>query len=152
MQRPPSMFVLEPTSGTETILLAEDEDGVRTVMTGMLEQRGYVVLTADGGSEALQKMESHAGKIDLLITDVIMPRMSGRELAEKARALRSDLKVLYVSGYTGDVIDNGGELQAGTDLLQKPFTPDALAEKSPGSSEWRLSGAHELTIWCYSTK
>ncbi len=116
-------------SGRETILLAEDEDGVRTVMTEMLEKRGYVVLPVNGGVDALQAIQSHPGKLDLLVTDVIMPKMSGRDLAEKAVILRPGLKVLYVSGYTGEIMDEGGELEEGTDLLQKPFTPDELAAK-----------------------
>ena len=95
----------------------------------MLKIRGYEVLEAPGPLEALALFEKHSDRIDLLLTDVIMPVMSGRELYEKIALLRPDIKTLYVSGYTDGKIDETGKLPAGVDFLQKPFTPEALAKK-----------------------
>jgi PAS domain S-box-containing protein len=115
--------------GAETVLIAEDEDGVRKVVRQMLEKQGYTVLTANGGHEAIQICRSHGGPLQLLITDVVMPRMSGRELADRVRAMRPEIRVLFVSGYTDSAIVHEGELDPGTDLLMKPFTPEQLAAK-----------------------
>jgi two-component system cell cycle sensor histidine kinase/response regulator CckA len=115
--------------GAETILLVEDEAGVRQLARQMLLRQGYSVLEAEGGSQALQLWEQHAPSIHLLLTDVVMPQMSGRELAERLKAARPDLKVLYMSGYTSDVIARHGLLDADTALLQKPFTLDGLGRK-----------------------
>jgi two-component system, cell cycle sensor histidine kinase and response regulator CckA len=116
-------------TGTETILLVEDEPGVRQLVREMLHRLGYTILEAGGGPEALRLFDQHQGSIDLLLTDVIMPQMSGRELAERLRLRRPSLKVLYVSGYTDDMLAHHGMLEADVFLLPKPFAPDELARK-----------------------
>jgi CheY-like chemotaxis protein len=118
-----------PQRGSETIMVVEDEDGVRKVVVEMLEQQGYHVLTANSGPAALELYTRTTDPVHLLITDVVMPRMSGRELADSLREVRPDLKVLFVSGYTDSAIVHHGVLDPGTHFLQKPFTPDVLAEK-----------------------
>jgi CheY-like chemotaxis protein len=114
--------------GSETVLVAEDEDGVRTVITDMLRQQGYSVMTARGGAEALEVART-LPKVDLLISDVIMPGMNGPELARKLRAMRPDVRVLYVSGYPDRAIEHKSVLDPATSFLNKPFTPDDLAVK-----------------------
>jgi two-component system cell cycle sensor histidine kinase/response regulator CckA len=116
-------------SGTETILLVEDEPGVRQLVREMLHQLGYTILEAGGGAEALRIFAQHEGAIDLLLTDVIMPQMSGRDLAERLCTLRPALKVLYISGYTDDMLAHHGVLEPNVYLLPKPFAPDELAKK-----------------------
>ncbi len=115
--------------GKETILLVEDEDIVRNITSFSLEEFGYTILTAPDGKTALKILAHHEGKIDLLITDVVMPEMSGRELAETLLSQNSKLKVLFMSGYTDDAIVRHGVLQAHVAFLQKPFTPTSLAKK-----------------------
>ncbi|HYI93904.1 MAG TPA: response regulator, partial [Bryobacteraceae bacterium] len=117
------------TKGAETILVAEDEDGVRHIVTQMLREQGYTVLTANGGAEAIQIATAHSGPVQLLVSDVVMPRMSGPELAQRLRGLRPEMRVLFVSGYTDSEIVREGELEPGTDFLQKPFTREQLASK-----------------------
>ena len=119
----------QPAQGTETILLVEDEDGVRSIASLALQANGYTVLAARHGEEALQICHEHRGPIHLLLTDVIMPRMSGRELADRIQALRPNLRILYLSGYTDDAIVRHGVLETGTAFLHKPFTPGRLARK-----------------------
>jgi PAS domain S-box-containing protein len=115
--------------GTETVLLVEDEDGVRALMRHVLHKHGYYVLEARHGGEALLTCERHQDKIDLLLTDVVLEQMSGRELAQRLQKLRPAMKVLYVSGYADDAIVHHGVLNAGMSFLQKPFTTEALARK-----------------------
>ncbi|MGH7366776.1 MAG: ATP-binding protein, partial [Candidatus Rokuibacteriota bacterium] len=123
-----SEAVLTPGRG-ETILLVEDAQRVRAVVREILEMSNYVVLEARQGAEALEVSNRHAGAIHLLVTDVVMPQMSGRELAQRLATLRPELKVLYMSGYTDDAIVRHGVLAAGIAFLSKPFTPNALALK-----------------------
>jgi PAS domain S-box-containing protein len=115
--------------GTETILFVEDEQSVRELVSEYLSARGYQVLDAADGQQALEIAAAHPGKIQLLITDVVMPRLSGRELAARLTAARPNLKVLYISGYTDDSVFRHGVLQGGMDFLQKPFNLKALAAK-----------------------
>jgi two-component system, cell cycle sensor histidine kinase and response regulator CckA len=118
--------------GTETILLAEDEDGVRNLASEILSSHGYTVLTGCNGADALMTCDDHPGPIDLLVTDVIMPEMGGRELRTKLLDLYPNAKVLFISGYTDDAIVHHGILESGTPFLQKPFTPAGLARKVRG--------------------
>ncbi len=115
--------------GSETILLAEDEPELRALVAEHLEARGYTVLAAATPEEALGLARAHAGPIHLLLTDVVMPGLSGRALSEQFRAERPEARVLYMSGYTDEIIGHHGLLEAGTALLQKPFTGNALALK-----------------------
>jgi CheY-like chemotaxis protein len=115
--------------GVETILLVEDEPGLRKLASEMLLKQGYRVVEANDGPEALRVWNQNPDLVDLLLTDVVMPQMSGRELAEQLRAMRPELRVLYMSGYTHDVIARHGVLDSETAFLQKPFTPDTLGRK-----------------------
>ncbi len=115
--------------GTETVLLVEDEDSVRELVRETLALRGYRVLEADNGEGGLRVAEQHGDEIDILITDVVMPGMGGRELAKRLMAMRPKIGVLYLSGYTEDAIVNHGALDPGTAFLQKPFTLQKLAKK-----------------------
>jgi len=118
-----------PLHGRETILLVEDEAAVRDMVRDMLQMSDYTVLEAGSGDEALRLCDQHAGPLHLLVTDVMMPGMSSRELAQRLALLRPAMKVLYMSGYTGDIIDINDTLAPGTAFLQKPFTLDTLARK-----------------------
>jgi two-component system cell cycle sensor histidine kinase/response regulator CckA len=115
--------------GSEIILAVEDEEALRGIVRRILEGAGYTVLTAATGEEALAVAEAHAGAIDLLLADVVMPRMSGKALAQSLVALRPQLKVLYMSGYTNDAIVHRGVLEADTNFLGKPFTTAELTRK-----------------------
>jgi CheY-like chemotaxis protein len=116
-------------SGTETVLLVEDEDGVRRLLTHVLHRRGYKVLAASSGMEALALFEEHRDEIALVLTDMVMAQMSGRQLAERLREIDSSTKVIFMSGYTDDVLVRTGALSPGMSFLQKPLRPDVLAEK-----------------------
>jgi PAS domain S-box-containing protein len=126
---PPNVPADELSRGCETILLVEDEEAVCSLIRGVLESRGYEVLEAKGAHEALEIGERRKKHINLLLTDVVMPQMSGRELAEHLAPLRPETKVLYMSGYTDHAVVQHGRLDPGTNFLQKPFTPDGLARK-----------------------
>jgi CheY-like chemotaxis protein len=119
----------EAKGGTETILLVEDDPMVLEISKMLLEELGYTVLTANTPGESIRLAEKHAGKIDLLITDVVMPEMNGRELTNRLLSRYPELGTLYMSGYTSNVIAPRGVLERGICFLQKPFTKDSLAEK-----------------------
>jgi CheY-like chemotaxis protein len=115
--------------GNETLLLVEDDKAVRAITRRMLDAQGYKVLEAEDGPSALEILKRHGGRLDLLLTDVVLPGMGGREVAERARAILPDIKVLFTSGYTDDIILQHKLLEHDVALLQKPFTPRMLAQK-----------------------
>jgi CheY-like chemotaxis protein len=115
--------------GSETVFVVEDEAALLKVARRTLEAAGYTVLSAANGSEALQVFAQHPGEVHLLLTDVVMPRMGGRALAEQVAKARPSLKVLYMSGYTDDAIVHHGVLDAGTAFIGKPFTAVELTRK-----------------------
>jgi two-component system cell cycle sensor histidine kinase/response regulator CckA len=127
-QAPPAIAT-SPLPVCETILLVEDEPEVRSLVQRLLKMQGYTVVAAANPDEALAIIRDFKGQIDLMVTDVVMPGMSGRQLAERLAKILPDLKVLFVSGYTDDAIVHHGILDPGTAFLQKPFTPQALARK-----------------------
>jgi CheY-like chemotaxis protein len=113
----------------ETLLLADDEDAVRALSRDILREKGYTVLEACHGREALQVAANHAGPIHLLVSDVVMPELGGRQLAERLRQSRPEMKVLFVSGFTDDEAVCQSVRKAAVHFLAKPFTPLALAAK-----------------------
>jgi CheY-like chemotaxis protein len=125
--KPASFQKVEP--GTETILLVEDEANLRYLARQYLEKQGYRVIEAADGAVAMQIAVAHEGIIHLLLTDVIMPGMNGRELAQRISEIRPNVKILYMSGYTENVIGHNGTLEAGVRLLQKPFNLRDLKSK-----------------------
>ena len=126
---PPARPEAEPRGGSETILVVEDEDVVRALACRGLREQGYTVLEAKHGLEALERVERDRAPIDLVISDVVMPELSGRELGTRLAVLRPQLLVLYMSGYTGDDVIQRGLLEPGVPFQQKPFTPEGLARK-----------------------
>jgi DNA-binding response OmpR family regulator len=115
--------------GCETVLLVEDEESVRELVRVTLSSRGYKVLEAENGEAGLQIAEKTSDRIDILVTDVMMPGIGGRELAKRLTAARPGLCVLYLSGYTEDAVVTPGALVPGTAFLQKPFTLQSLTKK-----------------------
>jgi two-component system cell cycle sensor histidine kinase/response regulator CckA len=113
--------------GSETVLLVEDESEVRRLVRWILENNGYTVLEAAGPGDALEIAARHTGALDLLLTDVVMPQMSGRVLADLLMPERPEMAVLFMSGYTANAVVQHGVLDSSKAYLQKPFTPDALA-------------------------
>jgi CheY-like chemotaxis protein len=126
---PTQVPVDELSLGCETVLLVEDEEAVRSMARGLLESRGYQVLETKGANDALEVGERHKEHIHLLLTDVVMPQMSGMELAEHLAPLHPETKVLYMSGYADHAVVQHGLLDPSTAFLQKPFTADVLARK-----------------------
>jgi two-component system cell cycle sensor histidine kinase/response regulator CckA len=126
---PPPVRPVPIPSGTETILIVEDEQGVRALTRAALQSNGYTLLEAADGEEAVRFGERHPGPIHLLVSDVVMPRMGGRQLAERLAALRPEMRVMFVSGYTDDAVVRHGVRQEEVAFLQKPFSPDALRRK-----------------------
>ena len=116
-------------TGSGTVLLVEDERLVRVLARKILEQAGYEVLVAEGGPQALELARGHAGTIDLLVTDVVMPEMSGRDLVRRLLQERPAVRVLYMSGYSDDAVAQHGVLDAGTSFIAKPFTPAKFTSK-----------------------
>jgi len=114
--------------GNETILLVDDEESLRHVVVDLLSQLGYRMLSAAGGPEALALAQAHSGKIDVLVTDVVMDPLAGPALAEKLLHVRPEMKVIYISGYA-DALAPDGVLKPGTVLLNKPFTIRLLSAK-----------------------
>ncbi len=126
---PPAPQGKATARGSETILVVEDEEAVRSLSRRALEASGYTVLAAADGPDAVRLLERYRGPIHLVLTDVIMPGMNGRELAQRLVQRRPGLRVLYMSGYPGDAIVHRGALEPGTAFLQKPFMPEDLARK-----------------------
>jgi len=116
-------------TGSETVLVVEDNDNVRQLIAWTLRSRGFHILDAPNGPSAIAESLRYAGRIDLLVTDVIMPGMTGREVADQLLGLRPSLKVLFISGYSGEVIAHRGILDANVAYLPKPFTPEELVAK-----------------------
>jgi PAS domain S-box-containing protein len=125
----PSRRLMATPRGQGTVLLVEDEDMVRTIGKEILQEQGYTVLEARHGREALDLSEEEMDSIKLTVTDVVMPEMDGRELAQRLLCRKPDMKVLYVSGYTNNAAIRNGLLPPGTAFLEKPFTPESLARK-----------------------
>jgi two-component system cell cycle sensor histidine kinase/response regulator CckA len=115
--------------GTETILIVEDEEAVRELIQTVLTEKGYDVIPSLDPQHAEKVSAQFQGEIHLLLTDMVMPGISGRELAERISAKRRDIRVLFMSGYTDNVITSGGMLEEGLAFLQKPFSPAALVQK-----------------------
>src|SRR5215470_12132391 len=122
---------VEPTTdgGGETILLVEDEPAVRELARTVLSEQGYKVIEAQNSEDAVRLAGRHRSEIHLLLTDVVMPGMSGRDLANHLTALHPYLRVLYMSGYTNNVFEENGTVEEGLSFLQKPFTPQALTQR-----------------------
>ena len=120
---------VKPARGSETVLLVEDDQLLRELLSEVLEGAGYTILIADDGAQALQIADEYAGAIQLVITDVIMPGMTGRQAAETIKAARTEVEILFISGYTQDAIGKHNVLDPGAKFLSKPFTPNDILRK-----------------------
>jgi PAS domain S-box-containing protein len=127
--RDESKTVVSTKRGSETVLLVEDEEMVRKLASELLEESGYVVMSAGGGEEAINFANQHKDRIDLLITDVVMPKISGREVAAQLKKIHPETKVLFMSGYTDEAIVHHGIVDSDIAFIQKPFSQNALAQK-----------------------
>ena len=136
-QSRPSELAPEIHRGTETVLLVEDEESVRTLTRSLLEEGGYTVLEASSGTHALEVAGKHSGPIHLLLTDVVMPGMNGRELAQKMIATYPAVKVIYTSGYTGSFSSHEDLFDPGAIRIQKPFSQTMLLRKVHGALDFQ---------------
>jgi two-component system cell cycle sensor histidine kinase/response regulator CckA len=118
-----------PSSGTETLLIVENEAAIRNLLQMALRKNGYTVLAAESGHEALELVRVHAGPLDLLITDVMMPDMDGPELVRQLTTIRPETRTLFMSGYMDDALGEHGILPANVNFIQKPFSPRVIAQK-----------------------
>ena len=116
-------------SGTETLLIVENEPAIRNLLQMALRRNGYTVLAAESAREALEIVRSHAGTIDLLITDVVMPDMNGPELVKELATIRPETRTLFMSGYMDDALGEHGVLPSHANFIQKPFSPRVIAQK-----------------------
>jgi len=116
-------------NGSETVLIVEDDGLLRNLTQNTLQRYGYKVLDAENGEDAIRVCKEYDGRIDLMITDVVMPKIGGREAAKRLLPLYPQMKVIYMSGYTDDAIVHHGVLEPGLNFLEKPFTPKGLARK-----------------------
>jgi CheY-like chemotaxis protein len=130
--RRPTEVPTEIRKGTETILLVEDEAAVRELAARVLQSNGYKVLVASDPEEAVRVCQEYKEPVHLLLTDVVMPKLSGRQLADHVVFIRPEMKVLFMSGYTDDTIAHRGVIQEGAAFLEKPFTPESLLRKVRG--------------------
>jgi CheY-like chemotaxis protein len=121
--------IMRPAGGHETVLLVEDEANVRALVRAVLTDAGYTVLEAPDGAEALKLAEGHAGPIDLLVSDMVMPRMTGPELARRLSPQRPGMRILFMSGYVDKEVATDDTLKRGRGYIQKPFSPESLAVK-----------------------
>jgi two-component system cell cycle sensor histidine kinase/response regulator CckA len=128
-RKPKKVTPLDYHRGTETILVVDDEESLRVVVGDLLGQLGYKVLSASGGDEAMALAAEYSGKIDLLLSDVIMEPVPGPALAERLTAERPEMKVVFISGYADDSLAPEGILKPGTVLVHKPFTIKILSAK-----------------------
>ncbi len=120
---------MDDPRGSETVLIVEDDGLLRNFTQKALQSYGYRILWAENGEHALKVGKEHDGRIDLMITDVVMPKMGGREAAERLQPLYPQMKVIYMSGYTDNAIVHHGVLELGLNFLEKPFSPQDLALK-----------------------
>jgi two-component system, cell cycle sensor histidine kinase and response regulator CckA len=127
----------ESPQGSETILVVEDEEMVRGLVCQILRNKGYRVLEASNGEEGLLVCRQQSSPIHIMVTDVVMPGMNGRDLANRVASIRPAMKVLFMSGYSEDAVVSDGVLDRGLTFIQKPFTPEALAWKVREVLEWR---------------
>ena len=121
--------VAHPERAAETVLLVEDEASVRSLARRILREEGYLVLEAENAIEALKVSLMHNGPIQLLLTDLVMPELNGRELAQRLAPRRPDMRILFMSGYTDHAVLRDGDAKIGDRFLQKPFTPESLTRK-----------------------